>query len=187
MTVSAEPACPPRKILVLGLGNPDRGDDGVGAMVVRALGGRLPADIVLLSRNGDMLSLIEEWAGFDALVCVDAAAPKGTPGRIHRIDLTVEDLPPDASFTSSHALGLAEAIALARTLQAAPWDIIVYAVEGSCFAGGAPVTPVVAAAAGVVAGRIITEVGRLRGSPVAAAGHSCDQGPPRSRRIPTGG
>lgn len=174
MTVRARPADLPRRVLVLALGNPDRGDDGVGAMVGRALVGRLPADVVLLARSGDLLSLIEDWAGFDALVCVDAAAPNGTPGRIHRIDPTIEALPADGSSLSSHALGLAEVIALARTLQAAPADIVVFAIEGYCFAAGAAVTHAVAIAAGVVADRVIAEVSRLRASPVTAGGRACD-------------
>ena len=117
----------------------------------KALAGRLPADAALLARSGDMMSLIEDWAGFDALVCVDAAAPMGAPGRIHRIDLAMDELPTDMSFTSSHAFGLAETVRLARTLELAPQDIVVYAVEGCCFDGGAPMTADVAAAAGEVA------------------------------------
>jgi hydrogenase maturation protease len=119
-----------------------------------------------------MLSLIEDWANFDALVCVDAAAPTGAPGRIHRIDLAADELPQNISPTSSHGLGLAEAIALARALKCAPQDIIVYAIEGCCFNGGAPVTPQVTAAAGDVADRIADEVTRLRQIPVGAAPHA---------------
>jgi hydrogenase maturation protease len=162
----------PRKVLVVGLGNPDRGDDGIGALVVKALAGRLPADAALLARSGDMMSLIDDWAGFDALVCVDAAASMGAPGQIHRIDLTIDELPPGMSFTSSHAFGLADTVRLARALKLAPQDIVVYAVEGCCFDGGAPMTADVAAAAGEVVHRIIAEVGRLRRCPVEAAHHA---------------
>ena len=90
----------PRKVLVACLGNPDRGDDGLGAAVARALAGRLPDGVGLAVRSGDMLGLIDDWAGFDAVVCVDAAAPMdaslGTPGRIHRVDLARDDLQPSA-------------------------------------------------------------------------------------------
>jgi hydrogenase maturation protease len=152
----------PRKVLVIGLGNPARGDDAVGAIVTQDLCGRLPVDVAVVARRGNMLSLIEDWAGFDALVCVDAAAPLGGAGRIHRIDMGAGALPKDISLPSSHALGLAEAIELARTLQLAPREIIVYAVEGGSFDHGAPLTPAVAAAARIVADRVVAEVGRLR-------------------------
>jgi hydrogenase maturation protease len=156
--VAADREALPGKVLVLCLGNPDRGDDGVGALVARNLRGRLPADVQVLARSGDMLSLIEDCAGFDALVCVDAAAPVTAPGRIHRFDLARDSLPRDLSFTS----GLAEAIELARALQRAPQTIIVYAVEGGCFDGGTAMTPAVATAAAVVADRVVAEIVRLR-------------------------
>jgi hydrogenase maturation protease len=151
-----------RQILVVGLGNPDRGDDGLGAIVARNLVGRLPSDVSIMERAGDMLSLISDWAGFDALVCVDAATPMTGPGRIHRIDLMTDYLPRNISMTSSHALGLFDAIELGRTLRLAPRNIIIYAVEGRCFEDGAPLTPEVAAAAGEAADRIVAEVDRLR-------------------------
>jgi hydrogenase maturation protease len=162
MTGTGDQAIALRKVLVIGLGNADRGDDAVGPSVAQDLRARLPADVPVIARRGDMLSLIEDWAGFDALVCVDAAAPLEGPGRIHRIDLRAGALPKGISLTSSHALGLAQAIELACTLHLAPREIIVYAIEGGSFEPGAAMTPAVAAAARVVAERIVAEVGRLR-------------------------
>ncbi len=162
MIASGNQDTAPRKVLVIGLGNPDRGDDGIGTRVVHDLVGTLPPDVTVLARRGDLLSLIEDWAGFDAVVCIDAAAPRGVPGRICRIDLNSAELPRDLTFTSSHALGLPEAIELARALALAPRQLIVYAVEGGSFEGGAPLAPAVAAAARVVADRVAAEVGRLQ-------------------------
>jgi hydrogenase maturation protease len=144
-------------VLVLCIGNSDRGDDGVGAAVAEALDGRLPAGTELVTRGGDMLALVEDWAGFDTLICVDAAAPMGEPGRIHRIDLASEELPPGMVALSSHAFGLGEAIALARTLGLAPRRIVVYAVEGESFETGAPMSERVAAAAAPAAKRVAAE------------------------------
>jgi hydrogenase maturation protease len=86
----------------------------------------------------------------------------GAPGRIHRIDLATDELPRDMSFASSHAFGLAVAIGLARMLERAPRDIVVYAIEGCCFDAGAALTPAVAAAAGDAADRIAAEACWLR-------------------------
>jgi hydrogenase maturation protease len=158
-----------RKVLVIGLGNPDRGDDAVGAVVVEKLAGRLPGDVELRTRSGDMLSLIEDWEGYNAVVCVDAAAPMGVPGRVHRIDLATDELPASKSSTSSHAFSLADVIRLARTLQGAPQDIIVYAVEGYRFDPSAPMTDAVSAAASEVTRRVIAEVGILRRKALEAA------------------
>lgn len=165
MSEIADRGAPPRKVLVIGLGNPDRGDDGVGAIVARGLAGRLPPDAVVKVRSGDLLSLIDDWDGFDAVVCIDAAAPAGVHGRISRLDLNSTELPRNLTLRSSHAWGLAEAIALGRSLQRAPRQIIVYAIEGNSFDGGAALTPAAAAATHVVADRVVAEVGRLRSHP----------------------
>jgi hydrogenase maturation protease len=149
------------RILVVGIGNPDRGDDGIGPAVARRLAGRLPGDVAVVTRTGDILSLIADWAEADALVCVDAALGEA-PGRIHRLDLATDALPLDVALVSSHGFGLAEAVELARTLGQAPRRMIVYAVEGNCFEGGAAMTPEVAEAAGLVADRVATEIDRLR-------------------------
>ena len=75
-----EPAAA-RKVLVACLGNPDRGDDGIGALVAGSSQACSPPAQSFCVRSGDMLSLIDDCAGSDALVCVDAAAPMGAPGR----------------------------------------------------------------------------------------------------------
>jgi hydrogenase maturation protease len=152
----------PRSLLVVCVGNPDRGDDGFGPLVAKTLAGALPADVKLTCANGDVLGLIPEWSGVDGMICIDAAALLTTPGRIHRFDLATTELPRDMAPPSSHALGLAEAIALARALEQAPRHIIIYAVEGASFAAGAPMTPAVAAAAAEVVGRVVAEVQNLR-------------------------
>ena len=162
MNAAVDHAAAPCKVLVIGLGNADRGDDGVGVSVAEGLRGRLPADVPVLARGSDMLSLIDDWTGFDAVVCIDAAAPLTGPGRIHRIDLCAATVPRELSLTSSHALGLAEAFELARTLQVAPRQLIVYAIEGASFEHGAALTPAVAVAARAVAHSVVAEVGRLR-------------------------
>lgn len=162
----------PRKVLVACLGNPDRGDDGVGAVVAQALAGRLPGDAALIVRSGDMLALMDDWAGFGAAVCVDAAAATGTPGRIRRIDLACEALPADMAVTSGHAFGLAEAVQLARTLECAPADIVAYAIEGESFETGAPLTAEVASAVGEVARRVIEEVRRLQQGRMEMSAHA---------------
>jgi hydrogenase maturation protease len=161
-----------RKVLIVCLGNPDRGDDGIGAAVARLLDRRLPADVLLKVRGGDMLALIDDWAGFDAVVCVDAAAMAASPGRIHRIDLSCKVLPADMTTTSGHAFGLAEAFELARTLECAPASVVVFAIEGETFETGAPMTAAVASAASEVARRVIQEVRRLQLSEVETSANA---------------
>jgi hydrogenase maturation protease len=151
----------PGKVIVVGLGNPDRGDDGVGQIVARKLAAILPAGVIVAQFGNDLTNLIAAWEGFDAVICVDAAAPLTASGRIHRYDLATTDLLQDMVQVSSHGLGLTDTIALARVLDAAPQDIIVYAVEGGSFATGATMTPEVSAAVAEIADRVADEVERL--------------------------
>lgn len=148
------------RVQVLALGNAGRGDDGVGPAVAERLCGRLPAGVELRLCRGDVLGLIEGWRGLDALVCVDASAPAGAPGRIRRLDLAADELMPEPVLASCHGFGLAEALGLARVLGLVPPQVVVYAVEGRCFTAGAPLCAEVAAAVEEVAGRLLGEVGR---------------------------
>ena len=137
------------RTFIAGIGNPDRGDDGVGPAVIAALADRLPADTRAIPLRGDLLPLLDAWPSAERIVLVDACAERGAPGRIHRLrNPSAEELPPEAP-TSSHALGMAQTLALARALAepaAAAPDVVVYAVEGACFDFGAPLSPQVAAA-----------------------------------------
>jgi hydrogenase maturation protease len=155
---------PTPRVLVVGLGNPDRGDDGVGPIVVEKLVGLLPTDVAVAPPGADVLTLMMEWADFDAVVFVDAAAPLTTPGGIHCFNPANTELLQYRRAASSHGLGLAEAIGLSRVLRQAPRNIIVFAVEGASFAAGASMAPEVAAAAAEVADRVVAEVARLRQS-----------------------
>ncbi len=150
------------RVAVTALGHSYRGDDAVGLLVAEALQGLLPEDVPVLLDRGDALSLLDHWSERDAVVCVDACASMGKAGRVHRLDLSIDGLPPQGAGASSHALGLAEAIALSRALRLAPRKVIVYAIEGRCFDPGAEPTPEVAAAVTPVARCVARDVVRLR-------------------------
>ncbi len=149
------------RTLIAGIGNADRGDDGIGPAVIAALTHRLPDGTRAIALRGDLLPLLDAWAQVERVVLVDACTESGAPGRIHRLhNPSAAELPPEAP-TSSHALGLAETLALARALAeptAAAPDIVVYAVEGFCFDFGAPLSPPVAAAIEPLAEQIAADV-----------------------------
>jgi hydrogenase maturation protease len=130
-------------VLVVGIGNPDRGDDGFGPAVARRLRGRVPPGVGILERSGDAFALIEEWDGFAAVILVDAAAPISQPGRIHRLDLTDSQLSVGFARGSTHAFGIAETVELARSLGRLPSYVVAYLVEGEGFDNGAPLSPIV--------------------------------------------
>ena len=159
-------------VLVVGIGNPDRGDDGVGPAIARRLRVRVPSEARVLERSGDPLALIDDWDGIPSVIVVDAVAPIGEPGRIHRFDLTDGPVPIAFAPRSTHAFGVAETVELARSLGRLPGDLVVYLVEGERFTTGAPLSPAVAKAVDEVAELIIAELPRISSDHEAATGAS---------------
>jgi hydrogenase maturation protease len=108
----------------------------VGLAVARALRGRLPDAVELLEREGEPTSLVDAWDGAEAVWLVDAVSSSAVPGTIHRFDATVEEVPRDFARSSTHHLGLPEAIELARALERLPERLVVYGIEGATFETG---------------------------------------------------
>jgi len=154
-------------VLVAAIGNTDRGDDAVWPAVARRLRGWVPFGISVLELGGDALALIEYWRGFSSVIIVDAVAPITKPGQVHRLDLTNNPLPVTLAPRSTHALGLAETVELARSLGRLPLFIVAYLVEGEQFETGAPLSPAVAEAVEEAVERIILELSETPGTPQA--------------------
>ena len=66
--------------------------------------------------------------------------------------------PPELGRSSTHLLGVAEAVELARALDRLPGRTIVYGIEGAVFDTGAELTEAVATAAALVAASIRREL-----------------------------
>jgi len=149
------------RILVVGVGNRDCGDDGIGPLVADRLAGRVPAGVQVRALGGDMLALIEMWSGRDTVIVIDAARAMMQAGRIHRLEPILEPLPRELALGSTHALGVADAVELARALDRLPRRLVVYAVEGAVFEVGARPSAEAAAAVEAAAGLIAAEVDAL--------------------------
>jgi hydrogenase maturation protease len=154
----------PPLVLVAGIGNPDRGDDGFGPAVARRLRVRVPCGVRILERSGDALALIEDWDDIASVIVIDAVAPITEPGRVHCLDLTDGPLPIGFAPRSSHAFGVAETVELARNLGRLPKHVVAYLVEGEQFAIGASLSPAVAKAIEMVAERIVAELSAISGT-----------------------
>jgi hydrogenase maturation protease len=144
--------------LVLGIGNPDRGDDAVGRLIARCLRTRVPADVRIAEHDGEATALLAELQSARRAWLIDAARSGARPGTIRRIDSSVADLAIPSGTVSSHGSGVAEAIALARALNVLPGQCIVYAVEGANFAAGAPLSAEVTEAMSSVVEQILAEL-----------------------------
>jgi hydrogenase maturation protease len=148
----------PSAILVIGIGNEYRGDDGAGLVAARELRARNLAETLIVECSGDGAVLMEVWEAASRVILVDTASSGAVPGTIYRFDALAQPLPADLSFQSTHAFGVAEAIGLARVLQRLPPRLIVYAIEGENFTAGANLSPQVAKAVRKVVERVTREV-----------------------------
>ena len=141
--------------VVIGIGNLDRGDDGVGRIVARLLRSHLGTQVV--EQDGEATALLAVLQPVDRAWLIDAAESGAPAGTIHRIDCTISKVPPRGNF-SSHGFGVAEAVELARTLGTLPQHCVVYAIEAADFTHGAAVSPPVMQAANEVAELILAEL-----------------------------
>ena len=120
------------KTIVIGLGNPILGDDGVGWRVVGEIQMHLPAspliDFECLSLGG--IGLMEHLIGYDRAILIDAFVSEAEAvGSI--LVRHLNDLPNYSAFhiTSAHDTSLQSAIQLGQTMGAQlPAEVIVIGI-----------------------------------------------------------
>jgi hydrogenase maturation protease len=152
------------RVVVIGVGNRYRGDDGVGHRLIdrlsedveaaQAVAGhpsRPPTSRLerteLCYSDGEPTRLLEQWDGADLAVVVDAVLTGAEAGHLTVLEAGVDDLPARAA-TSSHASGVGEAWALGQALGTLPGRLLVVGVEaGSVHDGEGLTEPVYAALA----------------------------------------
>ena len=148
---------------VIGVGNRDRGDDGVGPLVVDEIRKRWPG-VKTYVAEGDLSDLAIRWRSDQSVVVVDAMHSGRPVGSIIEIDALIESLPTEQGLLSSHGVGLAEAIELARLLNRLPSELKVIGVEARSFKQFDPVSPEVAEAIEHLASSEDWENGRASGA-----------------------
>lgn len=144
-------------LLVIGVGNRYRGDDGAGVAVARRISDLHLRDVVVREETGEGSSLVEAWANASNVIIVDAASSGSTAGTIHRFNASNQSIPTGFLHYSSHAFGVAEAIEVARALSTLPQQLVVFGIEGARFSTGVGLSPEVELAADDVASSIVRE------------------------------
>lgn len=149
-------------IRIIGLGNELRGDDAVGLLAARrlrqAVGHR--AEVIEAEMAG--LDLIELMKGGRLAILIDAVWSGGSPGIIHRLDASNSQIGVQMRSHSSHALGLSDALELARTMGVLPARVIVYGIEADDMEAGRMLSSSVAKALDEVVGLVIQECEAFR-------------------------
>jgi hydrogenase maturation protease len=132
-------------LALIGVGNRFRRDDGAGLEVAARLRAAKPPGCRILVEQAEPVSLIEDFALVKEALVVDAVSSGGEPGTLHRFDATAEPLPVELFKSSTHALGIADAVELARELDRLPPRLAVYGIEGESFEEGQGLSPAVEA------------------------------------------
>jgi hydrogenase maturation protease len=128
------------RILVVGIGNEFRGDDGAGIAVLRKIKNFFPERIIYRESDGEALHLVSLWEDFSVVILIDAVTSGRPPGTIHKYDLLHERLPEELRPLSGHTIGLAEAVAIARHLGLLPDCLLFYGIEGGRYDSGVYLT-----------------------------------------------
>lgn len=145
--------------LVVGLGSPDRGDDGVGPTVAGAIA-HLGLVGVRVSAHEDPTDLIHLWEGVDVAVVIDAVMSGHAPGEIVLCEVGRGEGPlPESCWAKTgrggtHAFGLASAVELSRALGHLPPRVVLVGIEAANFDHGAPLSPAVEAAVGTAVAQV---------------------------------
>lgn len=142
-------------VCLIGIGNEWRRDDGVGIEVVRRVIARGWEGVKVTALPvPDPLELMEAWRDVPCAVIVDAIAAALTPGLIVRVDARRQPFPPFFRGASTHALSIAEAVEILRSLKALPPRLVIYGVIGKDFRHGKGLSPEVADALPRLLGRL---------------------------------
>lgn len=118
--------------LILGLGNPLRGDDGVGTAVIQALQNEtLPPTVDLIDGGTTGLEIVLLLKEYRRVFVVDAADLGLAPGMWQRFAGDTAVLPTDQQKMNGtlHGAGFAEALALAEALGILPAELIIWGVQ----------------------------------------------------------
>lgn len=160
-------------VLVIGMGNPLRGDDSVGVLVARRLAARVPPGVEVRTHGGGGLALLDAWRGVSAAVVVDAVSSGAPPGSVSRFDVRARPLPEQPGGTrSTHDLGLGDSLELARAMHCLPDRLVVIGIEGGDFSLGSGLSGPVEEAVERAVDAVLREIELLAGRRRGEAGHA---------------
>ena len=131
---------------LIGIGNLDRQDDGVGQYVAHHLRqAGLSVDIEVTQGAG--FSLLVIWDTYDKVIVIDAVKSNSQPGTLYQLNLIKDDFSDDVLCFSSDSFGLKETIELAKALNRLPDELSFYGISGEQFGYGSTLSKTVQQAA----------------------------------------
>ena len=159
-SLSMEPVAPPAPVLVIGIGNPSRGDDAIGPLAIDRLATLPLQGTELLTDFQLQVEHALDLVGRREVVFIDAAAAGPEP---FSFELAVPQT--DASATS-HALSPGAVLAAYRHVTEAPLPAAyVLGVRGYAFELGADLSSEAAANLDAALRMLVARLGETRAFP----------------------
>ncbi len=148
-----------RPILILGLGNPLQGDDGVGCRAIEALQQHpLPDTVEAVDGGTPGIGLIHLLEGRTCAILVDAAEMGRAPGTVVRFRPDEVRLTGSVERFSLHRSAVSDALALAAALNLTLPEIVFFGVQPASIGWETTLSPAVAAALPGLMEAILSEI-----------------------------
>jgi len=146
------------RVVVIGVGNALRGDDAAGLAVAEEIRESAPDGVAVRVCEEEPTRLIDAFGDADVAFLVDAVSTGSPAGTVHRFDASEGPVPSLELRSSTHALGIGDALELARALGRLPRRTIVFGVEGRDFVARDGMTPAVAEGVARASATLLEEV-----------------------------
>jgi hydrogenase maturation protease len=146
------------RVVVIGVGNALRGDDAAGLAVAEEIRESAPDGVAVRVCEEEPTRLIDAFGDADVAFLVDAVSTGSPAGTVHRFDASDAPVPSLELRSSTHALGIGDALELARALGRLPRRTIVFGVEGRDFVAHDGMTPAVAEGVARASATLLEEV-----------------------------
>jgi hydrogenase maturation protease len=135
-----------KPLLLLGIGNGFRKDDGLGPEVLKRLQQAKLQSVELQTQSGEGSSLMAAWQGYEQVLLVDAVCSGAQAGTLFELEASEQPIPSRFFHYSTHAFSVAEAIEMAKALGELPRSLTLFGIEGADFGSGTGLSQIVLAA-----------------------------------------
>jgi len=143
------------RLLIVGCGNAEAGDDSAGLEVVHRLSALADCGCELRTETAPGVALLDILALSEVILFVDAVTSGEAAGTLHLTSLPSKQLEPRGlGALSSHGWGLTEALELARALNRTTPRLFLLGIEAATLSRGSARSPAVEQAVELVVEKI---------------------------------
>lgn len=155
-------SAPPKKFVVLGVGNELLSDEGIGIHVAKELQKRdiLP-EIDVFEGGTEGFGLLNIITDADRLVVIDALKGGSEPGTIYKFDIKDAPRSPDLFKTSVHQISILEVLNLSSLIGKTP-ETTVIGIEPKSIATGMELSPEIRAQIPRVIELVLDEINKAK-------------------------